>query len=243
MHNGGHVLCLLHRSGNGGQARHPSHFEHRSHMLEMRGAVEVVVVLACSTLLSNERLEERLGLVGDGFRLQYIGLFVQVPPHVGERSRDSCRVLRRRNLDFILHLDFILLNLVVNVAEEFFRQVLAVVDASIILDEFGFRHALCFQILVVRVGIQHDDGESQDVRRVGISKDGGRIVGDVSFGEFEHESINLLSFSWQTEALEVESNGFGEWKLGKVEHVDERMHDSDIVLVAKKRKRKNPPEL
>lgn len=82
------------------------------------------------------------------------------------------------------------------------------------------------------VRVEHDDREGEDVGSIGVGELGSRVSGDVSFGELEDESIDLLGFSWETEGLEVGSNGVGELHVAEVEHVYEGVHDGDVGFVS-----------
>ena len=64
---------------------------------------------------------------------------------------------------------------------------------------------LCLR--TVEVGGQHDDAEGQDVGRVGTGEEllvG--VAGAVARGKLLHESVNLLSLTWQSGSKNISEN-------------------------------------
>ena len=67
-----------------------------------------------------------------------------------------------------MHLDFIGFDVVVNAPEQLFGHISPTnVDASVHRDVLLFRHLpVWLDVVVVQVGVQHNDGESHDVRSI-----------------------------------------------------------------------------
>lgn len=59
-----------------------------------------------------------------------------------------------------------------------------------------------------------------------------RVSSHVSICKLEHESINLLCFSRETESLQECSQGTGERKIGEVHNVDKGMHDGNVFFLS-----------
>ena len=71
---------------------------------------------------------------------------------------------------------------------------------------------------------------SERLIRTCIGKHSGRIASDVSFGEFEHVTINFLGLSRETERLKERPQSIHEGKLGKVHQIDESVHYGDVLV-------------
>jgi hypothetical protein len=66
----------------------------------------------------------------------------------------------------------------------------------------------------------------------GRGKWGLRIAFHVAFGELEHESIDLLRLSGQTERLQEEPKRVYESRIPEVQKVDERLHSRDVRFLS-----------
>jgi hypothetical protein len=66
----------------------------------------------------------------------------------------------------------------------------------------------------------------------GVGKVGLRIRVDVALRKLQHEAIDLLRLSRESERLQEESQGVDERNVVKVEHVHKGMHDLDVEVVA-----------
>lgn len=88
------------------------------------------------------------------------------------------------------------------------------------------------------VRVEENDGEGEDVGSVGVGEDT-RITPSVSFGEFEHVTINLLRFSGKAEGLEEEAEGVDERGGGEIHEIDERVHRGDVFGFSIEEKRRH----
>jgi hypothetical protein len=68
--------------------------------------------------------------------------------------------------------------------------------------------------------------------RTGIGKWCFDIARNVSVGELEHESINFLSLTGQTERLQEKAKSVNKRHVRKVKLVDKCMHDGDIEILS-----------
>jgi len=68
--------------------------------------------------------------------------------------------------------------------------------------------------------------------RTGIGKWSFGIARNVSIGKLEHEPVNLLSLTGQTERLQKKPKSVDKWEVRKVELVDKCMHDSNIKVLS-----------
>ncbi|KAH3683139.1 hypothetical protein WICPIJ_005882 [Wickerhamomyces pijperi] len=107
-------------------------------------------------------------------------------------------------------------------------QTLTVVDASVVLDEVVDGHS-DLDALRMLVGVQHDYRESQNIRSIGIGKHA-RVTLGVLFSKLQHVTINLLSFTWQSEPLEKRSHGIDEESVVELHAVNIGMHDSNVLF-------------
>lgn len=177
---------------------------------------------------NDERSAAHLGLVDHTLRLPQIRLTLQVPADGRDRAGESWRRrLRTGRLDLVLHPDLVGVDLVVDVGEVLLVDVLAVVNAAVILDKLDLRHRL-LDLRVVRVRVEEDDGEGEDVSRVGVGKDAW-VAGRVSLGKLEHVPIDLLRLAGQAERLKEHAQRVDEQHVVEVHEVDEGMHRGDVL--------------
>ena len=71
----------------------------------------------------------------------------------------------------------------------------------------------------------------EDLTSVGEIRSG--ISVDVSFSEFQHEPIDLLRLTRQSESLQERSQSIHEASVLEVQQIDKRMHDRNVFLIAK----------
>lgn len=77
----------------------------------------------------------------------------------------------------------------------------------------------------VQVRVEHDDGEGQDERRVGVGEGAGgvvAVVGDVALGEGRDEPVHLLGLSGKSAEAEEASPGKRREKKKKKRHTRNR---------------------
>src|SRR5271156_6124937 len=89
--------------------------------------------------------------------------------------------------------------LVENTGQIFCWKILVIIDASIVLDEIFYSHTTTSQLRAVLVCVQHDARVRQNIRSVCIGECIW-ISRQVSLGKLQHESIDLLCFTGQSEA-------------------------------------------
>lgn len=109
------------------------------------------------------------------------------------------------------HFDLIVGDAFVNVNQEFFGQIFAIIDPAIVVQELLFGHAiperhmqsmmahrsygagyrLMLQHRIVRIGVQHDDSVRQDIGDIGRDECA-RIANTITFGELFHHAIDDL---------------------------------------------------
>ena len=90
-------------------------------------------------------------------------------------------------------------NLFIYPNEVFVWQITVVVDTSIVFNEIFLGHPLGY-LTAVQIGIQHDDRVSKNISRIRI-REGVWVSSYVSIGKLQHESVDLLGFTRQTERL------------------------------------------
>lgn len=98
-----------------------------------------------------------LGSVRHALRLKDVRIALKIASSIHQRANEAGRGGYLRLLDFVLHLDLVILDLVIDLAEEFVGQAIAVVDAPVVLEKLLFGHAPRFDILTVSVSVEHDD--------------------------------------------------------------------------------------
>ena len=108
-------------------------------------------------------------------------------------------------------LEGLLLDAGVDGEEHLPRQVLSRVDPLILGQELVLGD-LHLDVLVVEGGVEHDDGEGEDVHSVTVSE-GARVLTAVVGGKHRHDSVNLLSLSWQPKAPEKLSESLNQEKI------------------------------
>jgi len=69
------------------------------------------------------------------------------------------------------------------------------------------------------------------LEHTGVCKGGLGISSDISVGKFEHEAIDFLSLSRQTERLQEKSQSIDERDIAEVQLIDKGMHDGDVLLL------------
>lgn len=107
-----------------------------------------------------------LGLVRHVVRLHHVGLLGQVSTDIRKNTCDTrSGVCDDRHLDLVLHTDLIVDDLVVDRVQKLFRQVLTIVDTTVIGNEAGLSHAI-LHLRIVSVGVQQNRGVRQNVGRV-----------------------------------------------------------------------------
>ena len=90
-------------------------------------------------------------------------------------------------------------------------QILASIDTLVLSNELVLSD-LHLDVLVVERGVEHDDGEGEDVHSVTVSE-GARVLTAVVGGKHRHDSVNLLSLSWQPKAPEKLSESLNQEKI------------------------------
>jgi len=100
----------------------------------------------------------------------------------------------------VVELDLVLDDAVVQRRQKVGRQVGALVDAAVVADELHLGHlVLLADRRVVRVGVEHDGREGENVRRVAARKHAVRVVRVVALCERHHHAVDLLRLARQAE--------------------------------------------
>ena len=116
--------------------------------------------------------------------------------------------------------DLVVDDLVVEGLEELRGQVAALVDAAVVGDELGELH-LVLDVGVVRVGVEHDEREGDDVGGVAV-REGGGVALDEAVREVVHHAVDGLRLAGQPEGREQPAQRVGQRHVRKVEQADVR---------------------
>ena len=106
-----------------------------------------------------------------------------------------------------LQLDFVLFDLFVELPKHSFWQVLAVVDATVVLDKLFDRHSAdILNHWVVKIRVQHDCRKGQDESGIGVLKNSLFALLAVKFvRKCFHKTIDALGFSRHSELGQEQS--------------------------------------
>mmetsp|Transcript_19326 Transcript_19326/g.46379 ORF Transcript_19326/g.46379 Transcript_19326/m.46379 type:complete len:485 (+) Transcript_19326:1816-3270(+) len=112
-------------------------------------------------------------------------------------------------------LDLVVRDVVVHSLEQLGRQVAAPVDPAVVAQELLARH-LVLHLARVRVGVEHDHGEAQHVRRVLVGEHT-RVLQAVLPRELAHDPVDLLRLARQAERREEAADRLDELHAAEVE--------------------------
>ena len=130
----------------------------------------------------------------------------------------------------VLHPNLVVDDAIVQFGEMLGGEVLSVVDAAVVAKETLLSH-LVLHLRVVRVRVQHDDGERKHVGGVcGLVRAG--VLPAVPLGELLHQPIDLLRFPRKSETLQKFTNRLVQGLPREVHRVDVGMHHRQVGLLA-----------
>lgn len=104
------------------------------------------------------------------------------------------------------------------------------IDCSVVPDELLLRHLL-LHLRIVLVGVKHDQGVAEDEHGVLAREDLRRLLLVEPVREGLQDPLNLLRLPWQSEGLEVATEGDVEDDAGEVEGAGEFVQHLDVELV------------
>ena len=129
-------------------------------------------------------------------------------------------------------LERLLLDVVINGGQHLPRQVSAGINPRVLGDELLLSDAeLLVDVLVVKGGVEHDDGEGEDVDGV-AGGESGRVVRAVMFSEGRHDPVNLLGLAGQSEAPEELSECLHHQQVREVVKLHEVPQDGLVEIIA-----------